>query len=96
MATDQWSSRAGHELSASFRSQCATDNTPCHLCGMKIDYNAAPNTRDAFEADHFYPRSTHPELTLDPANLRASHHSCNRARGNRPVTGTLGTPSEVW
>lgn len=65
-----------------FMYECRAANRPCHICKQPIDYSAAPQTADAFEADHYYPRSTHPHLTFDPSNLRAAHSSCNRARGN--------------
>jgi hypothetical protein len=43
-----------------------------------------------------YPRSTHPQHTLDPAGFRASHKRCNGSRGNDMPTGTIGTPTRKW
>ena len=69
---------------------------PCHLCGQPIAYDAPPNDPESFEADHYYPVSTHPHLANDPANLRASHSRCNRSRGNQAAqTGTWAT-AEDW
>ena len=68
----------------------------CWLCGQPIDYSAKPQTPDAFEPDHVYPLSTHPELAEDPGNLRASHCRCNRARGNRQPKPGLGDRSRNW
>lgn len=96
MAKHGWDSRKSKDQLRTFRAACARDNLPCHLCGQPIDYSAENFTRDAFELDHFYPRSTHPELTNDPANFRPSHHQCNRARGNKAVVATLGSTSRVW
>lgn len=63
---------------------------PCHACGQRIDYDAAANTPDAFEADHLIPLSdprvkANPQLAADPANLAPSHHRCNRSRGNKAL-----------
>lgn len=79
---------------ARYRAQCEAVSAVCHLCGQGIDYE--PNSIDAFELDHFYPVSTHPELYLDLGNFRPSHSSCNRSRGDRDVTPVLGIPSEDW
>ncbi|MFS0086436.1 HNH endonuclease, partial [Corynebacterium striatum] len=46
--------------------------------------------------DHYYPRSTHPELTDDPANFRAAHSNCNRSRGKGTAVYALGQQSEQW
>ncbi|WP_228542423.1 HNH endonuclease [Nocardia sp. XZ_19_369] len=61
---------------------------PCWRCGQAIAYEAPRFAPEGFEADHFYPVSTHPQLALDPANARASHMRCNRSRGNTaPAAG---------
>ncbi|MCF8605141.1 HNH endonuclease [Gordonia sp. HY442] len=84
--------RAGHRwrtISAEFKRQCRATNAPCWRCGQPIDYDAKPQTPNAFEPDHYYPVSTHPHLANDPANLRPSHCRCNRSRGNEAaVVGT--------
>ena len=81
---------------ARFRAECEKVDARCHLCGDRIIWDAPTGHPDGFELDHFYPRSTHPELALDPANFRASHKSCNGSRGNDAVQATLGVPSEEW
>ncbi len=86
--------RAYRKVRARFRAQCEKVGQPCHLCGQRIDYTE--DSRDPWELDHFYPRSVRPELALDPANFRPAHRSCNRSRGDAPVTPTLGVPSEDW
>jgi hypothetical protein len=50
----------------------ARDNYTCALCGKK------PKRRGGLHLDHIRPRSTHPHLDLDPANLQALCASCNR------------------
>lgn len=51
---------------------------------------------EAWELDHLFPRSTHPELALDPGNFRHSHQRCNRSRGNRMPSPGLGSLSRDW
>jgi len=89
-------SRNAKKVKAEFREACAQVNAPCWLCGQPIDYLAAPNTPDSFDADHFYPQSTHPELAEDPNNLRPSHCSCNRSRKDGQPSPELGSLSEAW
>lgn len=79
-----------------YRDKCEKFRVPCHLCGQPIRWDVPAGDPDAFELDHFFPRSTHPELAMDPANWRPSHCSCNRSRGNDDVRPLLGTPSEAW
>lgn len=75
-------------LKDKFRRQCAEVQARCWLCDQEINYAASWKEPTAFEADHAKPVSTFPHLALSIANLRPSHQSCNRGRGNRPVAGT--------
>lgn len=80
-----------------FRERCRREDAPCWLCGMPIDYGAAPNTTDdSFNLDHYYPVSKRPDLQDDPAGFRPSHTSCNRLRGNSDPRKPLGRLSRVW
>ena len=82
-----------------FKAHCHELNLPCHICRQPIDYNAPAFTPNAFELDHYYPRVSHPELTHDEDNFRPSHHSCNRARGTKPLDDVvidLGNQSRMW
>lgn len=94
-------SSAWQKLRDTFRRSCAAEDAPCWICRQRIDYSIRnqrgerPNP-DAFEADHLYPRATHPELALDPANLRPAHIRCNRSRGKNIVTDDLGPLSRPW
>lgn len=88
---------------ARFRQACAQTNRPCWLCGQPIDYTLPwqdPTTGtindDAFELDHLYPRSTHPDLAEDPGNYRPSHRACNRARSNHMPTPGIGATTRHW
>lgn len=95
-ARDKWNDAAGKKLKAWYTEKCREQNLPCWLCGQKIKYDDPPQTRDAFEPDHFHPRKTHPELAIDPSNLRPAHSSCNRSRGaGQPFAG-VGRTSEDW
>lgn len=70
----------------------------CHICGMAIDYTAAPSTLpDSWEPDHLAPVSKAPEAELDLNNIAASHRRCNRARGDGTNgENDLGMRSRVW
>lgn len=54
----------------------------CECCGM-ID--AQP-----FHVDHIYPRSTHPDLALDPDNLQVLCDDCNIGKGTDFTTNWRG------
>ncbi len=85
----------------------ATRGLACWICQMPIDYNL-PHLDDmgylvenSWELDHYYPRSTHPELQLDPGNARPSHARCNRHRSDTPpelvvAQQSLGQQSRRW
>ena len=95
--------RPWRTLRASFRKECEAADEPCWICHQPIDYTIVNTTGagdkqdpEAWEPDHLYPRSTHPHLTMDRANLRASHLGCNRSRGNDMLEDDLGTPSRQW
>lgn len=70
---------------------------PCCWCRQPINYEAAdPNAPDAFSVEHRLPISTHPHLAEEPSNLDSAHQRCNKRRGNRAPTPTLGALSEAW
>ena len=70
---------------------------PCWICGRPIDYSLPISScPEAYEADHYIPIDLHPEFEYDLPNIRASHMSCNRARGTRAGTDPLGEPSRDW
>lgn len=82
-----------------YRKQCAATNEACWICQQEIDYDANWDdyaNQNRFELDHFYPVSTHPEHQEDPANFRASHAGCNRARSNKDPEPPLGRQSRQW
>ncbi len=54
----------------------------CECCGM-IDVAA-------FHVDHIYPRSTHPDLALDPDNLQVLCDDCNIGKGTAYTTNWRG------
>lgn len=69
----------------------------CWICGMPIDYSLPISScGEAYEADHYIPIASHPELEYDIANLRPSHRHCNRSRQDRASTSLLGVPSRDW
>lgn len=53
----------------------------CECCGM-VD--------TAFHVDHIYPRSSHPELALEPANLQVLCDDCNVGKGTAYTTNWRG------
>lgn len=88
-------------LKEAFKGRCRTSNALCHLCVARgdsenaaIDYRAKPQSPNAFEADHYHPVETHPQLAYEVSNLRASHSRCNRQRRDELVKD-LGT-QQVW
>ncbi|MFJ3030959.1 HNH endonuclease [Rothia terrae] len=100
---DGQTSRLYRKHRIQFKAQCAASNAPCWLCNQPIDYSipwkdplSGGINDDAFELDHLYPRSTHPELAEDPGNYRPSHRSCNRKRSNKMPTGSLGNLTRQW
>ncbi len=54
----------------------------CECCGM-IDVTS-------FHVDHIYPRSTHPDLALDPDNLQVLCDDCNIGKGTDFTTNWRG------
>ena len=77
--------RAWRVLKDRFRDRCQQANAPCWICNQAINYEAKSTDPSAFEADHYKPVSNHPHLALMIGNLRPSHQSCNRSRGNKPA-----------
>lgn len=59
----------------------------CECCGMM--------EAGAFHVDHIYPRSTHPELALDPANLQVLCDDCNIGKGTAYTTNWRGGEDPV-
>lgn len=96
MSTHHRSTRRYQALREQFRDECRESGEPCWLCPFPIDYDAGQFEEDAFELDHFYPVSTHPDLAEDPSNFRASHRRCNQVRGNGAPRPGLGKTSVDW
>ena len=85
------------KLRAQARQRDHTRNAPCWICHQPIDYQATRKTSDdAWEPDHYHPRSTHPHLTYEISNLRPSHAKCNQSRQNTPPTQTPWNQAENW
>ena len=59
----------------------------CECCGM-VDV-------PSFHVDHIYPRSTHPELALDPANLQVLCDACNIGKGTAYTTNWRGGETPI-
>lgn len=68
----------------------------CWICEQPIDYYAEPGTPDAWEPDHVKPVSKFPELEFSLGNIRASHCSCNRSRGDGSGIDRIGVTSRRW
>ena len=72
-------------------------NAPCWICGQPIDYTVRRSSTDeAWEGDHYHPRSTHPELVNEITNIRPAHRSCNRSRQAKSGKDDLGSTSRRW
>jgi 5-methylcytosine-specific restriction endonuclease McrA len=72
------STKAWRKLAAAQRAK----RLPCWLCGQPIDYSLEWPHPDSFSADHDKPYIRHPELRLDPGNVRSSHLRCNQSKGD--------------
>ena len=97
------SSRRYRKMRLDFRAHEQARDAPCWICDMPIRWDVPrldPRTNtvydDAWELDHYWPRSTHPELVEDITNARSSHGSCNRNRGNRAPSRPINNPSRRW
>ncbi len=77
-------------MKGEFKHRCRTAKLPCTWCRQPISYDAPPGSPDAFEADHLYPVSTHPQHAWNPNLLRPAHGRCNRSRGAKPP------PTSPW
>lgn len=53
----------------------------CWVCGEYIDRTISGRLPRGWTLDHVKPLSRHPELALDPSNLRPAHNVCNSTRG---------------
>lgn len=75
----------------------AGEQVVCWLCNQAIDMTIMDQDDDgAFQADHVYPVSTHPEMADDPGNLRDAHRGCNNERSTRMEAVNVGWNSEDW
>lgn len=95
MATRRGGSRWQRVRKVAFNRDKKADAV-CWICGQPIDYYAEPGTPDAYEPDHVKPVSRFPELEFSLDNLRASHCSCNRARGDGTGIDRIGMSSRRW
>lgn len=96
--------RSGHRWRV-VRQQCfnrdSRANAPCWICGKPINYAADSRSPYGWQPDHVLDVYEHPELALDPSNIRPSHARCNNQRGQeskakRKTRTELGEPSEDW
>lgn len=93
---DGQTSRLYRKQRATFRTDGHANQEPCWLCGMDINYAIKWPDPEAWELDHLYPRSTHPEHAEDPTNFKHSHSACNNRRSNKMPEGGIGNTSEEW
>ena len=90
-------SRAWRTLKKRVLTQARQTKPPCAACGLPINYQTRnPNADNAPSVDHIRPWRDHPNLRLDPANLRVIHQACNRAKGTTTHTPSLGNTSRQW
>lgn len=96
-------SRRFKKLRAQFRLEGERTDARCWICRQPIDYNipridpySGKLNWEAWELDHLYPQSTHPELAEDPGNFRHSHSRCNNDRGNAAPQLRIRKPSRQW
>jgi len=61
----------------------ARDGDHCWLCARHIDFQAKPNSANAWSVEHLLPTSLGGPDT--PANTVLCHPRCNRILANRPL-----------
>lgn len=83
-------------LKAQARTRDRGARARCWRCREPIDYTADPQTPNAWEPDHYWPRSTHPHLVYELSNLMACHCSCNRSRGDAAPAPQRWAQAEQW
>ena len=100
---DALTHRRFRKIRKEMRADGEAADAPCWLCGMSIRWDLPyrdPDTNEindeAWAPDHLFPRSTHPDLALDPANLRHSHALCNIVRSNQAPERKIKKPSRRW
>lgn len=96
MARDPRGTRRWRELRRRLYKRDRAANSPCWICGQPIDYRAEAGSPDAWEPDHVMPVADHPELALDPGNIKPAHCSCNRSRGSGRAEASIGNPTRNW
>lgn len=84
MARNVRSSYARQQL----RKQMITQEMPCHICGMPIDYSLPAGDPMSFEMDEVIPVSRLPleqrrAAAADPSNVKPAHRICNQKRSNK-------------
>ena len=94
---DKWNTADGRKVRLQCWRRDKAANAPCWICKDPIDYTLKPSSHpDAWEPDHYLDRKKHPELALDPNNIRASHCRCNRSRQAKAGLANLGNQSRDW
>lgn len=68
----------------------------CWICGQPIDYDAPADDPNAWSPDHVVPVAKAPQLEFALSNIRASHTSCNKSRGQGEGIDRIGPTSRVW
>jgi 5-methylcytosine-specific restriction endonuclease McrA len=76
-----------NKLKTRFKADCRARRAQCWLGRHDIGYDLPATHPDAFVADHYHPRSTHPWLTYEYSNLRPCCNRCNWARRASAVGG---------
>ena len=97
MARREGSSWASDQLSKRLLKQARANNTPCYICGQKINYQTHYNAPDAPTVDHIRSWRDHPELRLDPGNQAIAHRSCNTSKSVKArALPASGNASRDW
>lgn len=97
-------SRGGDSRWRAISKQCflrdRTADAPCGICKGElgpIDYAAKPSSSAlSYEPDHIRPWKNFPELRYEPANIQASHMTCNRSKQDKAGMTNLGNQSRNW
>lgn len=64
------------------RRQARKNDTPCHICGHRIDYDLPWKHPQSFTADHIDPVAKGGSMT---GQLAPAHRACNSRRGTKDI-----------
>lgn len=81
-----WGGRAASDALARVKAEGRRRDTPCCICGGRIDYDLRYPSPWSCSVQHVVSRKLRPDLTWDPGNWRPAHLDCNKRAGDGTTT----------